>query len=102
MRLPIPALLQQRSRLRLLLVVWLFVLSQATGLFHLMEHGADKGSAHCAACSIASHGGNAPLPQPVQAALPAPSGEKVVSTAFSSASPAFPVSYTSRAPPSLS
>lgn len=85
--------------LKALLVLLMFVVSQAAELSHLFKHHADGDNDRCEICSVAAHFGNAALPDNVEAAAP-----QLVTFVFyeqeaSQLHLSISLAYTSRAPP---
>jgi hypothetical protein len=89
----------QHVNLKALLVVALFVISQATGLIHLFEHRADGDNDHCEICSVAAHFGNAALPDFIEQSSPAQMVQIRYNETCQHLHTTTPVAYTSRAPP---
>lgn len=98
---PLSNRLKQYANLKALLIVVAFVVAQAVGIFHLIEHDAAGDNDHCEICQVAAHFGNAPVPEVFQFTLPAHIVMPVAEAALPHFYTTFPPIYASRAPPAL-
>ena len=93
--------LTPHTSLRALLVVVLFVVAQAVGILHLIEHDADGNNDRCEICQVTAHFSNAAVPEVFQFTLPVHIVMPVAEAALPHFCTALTPIYASRAPPAL-